>query len=78
MNEQRLEALAARLKDMFNEYEILDEGFQLKVFITKDYYASIKDNFSTRNALDIVVGTRKDDWIIDLMYLPPMPIHNRE
>ena len=78
MNEQLLEELASRVKDLLKEFEIQDEGFQLKVFITKNYYDSIKDNFSKRNALDVIVGTRKDDWVIDLMYIFARPIDNQE
>ncbi len=69
MNEQRLEELAEKLKAILNEYEIAEEGFQLKIIVSQNYYDSIKDNFSKRNSLDVIVGTRKDNWAIDLMYL---------
>jgi hypothetical protein len=74
MNEQRLQEFGEKLKAMLKEYDIDEEGFELKVFVSLDYYDSIKDNFSKRNPLlDLVVGIRKDDWGIDVMYLPRIP-----
>jgi len=79
MNEQRLQELGVRLKAILKEYEIEDEGFQLKVFVKQSYYDSIKDNFSTRNALrDVIVGIRGENWAIDLMYLTSKPISTQE
>jgi hypothetical protein len=78
MIEQRLEELAVRIKGLLKEFEIQDEGFQLKIITPKAYYDSIKNNFSKRNTLDVIVGTRKDDWVIDLMYIFARPIDNQE
>ncbi|MBE2267005.1 MAG: hypothetical protein IAE80_02150 [Anaerolinea sp.] len=69
MDQTRLQELAARIKDILKEYEIDDEGFQLKIFVNQKYYDGIKGNFPKRNALDVVVGDRGEDWTIDIMYL---------
>ncbi|MCB9450795.1 MAG: hypothetical protein H6672_05115 [Anaerolineaceae bacterium] len=74
MNEARLRDLGIHIKALLQEYEIEDEGFQLKIFVKQEYYDKIKENFSRRNPLDIVVGQREDDWGIDIMYLPPRSI----
>ncbi len=69
MDELRLQELASRIEGILKEYEIEDKGFQLKIFVNQHYYDQIKDGFSKRNPLDIVVGSRGEDWTIDIMYL---------
>jgi hypothetical protein len=70
MDESRVQQLASEITNLLKEYEIDEEGFQLKVFVKQAYYDKIKNNFSKRNALDVVVGERGDNWGIDIM--PPL------
>jgi hypothetical protein len=69
MNEDHLAEFASRLGDVLAEFEIDTESFQLNIIVPKSYYDGVKDNFSVRNPLDVVVGTQGDDWSIRVMYL---------
>lgn len=69
MNEAQLQDLAMRMRELFNEYGIDAEEYQLKVLVSKAYFEAIKGQFSKRHPLDVMVGAGGDDWSIDLIYL---------
>jgi hypothetical protein len=77
MNENRLAELASRIKALLAEFEIDTESFQLKIGVPEAYYNSIKDNFSVRHPVDVIVGTQGDDWWIEIVYFRPMIIPNQ-
>ena len=67
MNTNRLLELAEELKALLDEYEIDSMMFTLGIRVTPKYYRAIKENFSERHAVDMIVGTAKDDWTINLI-----------
>ena len=71
MDEKQLELLAIQIKNLLRENRIEAERFNGSIFVSWEYYDSIKDNFQKRNPiLDAVVDSHGDDWKIDLTISP--------
>lgn len=68
MNEKSLEEIASRIIELLREYEIDYKSFQVMVQVSEAYYDQIKSNFKVRNPIiDAIVGTKGENWNIDLM-----------
>ena len=73
MDAERLGELAKDVMALLKNYEIPAEKFVMGILVSREYYESIKENFSDRDPTDIIVGKGEENWAINLSrpYMQP-------
>ena len=72
MNEQKLRELGKNLIKLLEKHGVEIEECRLKVFISKEFYDSIKANFANNSNDAGNIHMQESLWSITLIYMPPM------
>lgn len=70
IDSDELKTIADKIWVILREHGIDAEMFTLGVRVSPEFYRSIKENFSNRHEIDMVVSRGGENWHISLMCSP--------